>query len=416
MLRNWALTTGRGGLDKLLAGDGFTVANYVAGQGYAITDVLNCSAWANRIGAAGPLLQATGANQPIILSSDSVKKAYLPAAANNTFTSPNQTTTGSRTITFDVALNDYTPAADVTLFTKTAGNDGFSVLWLTTDKVRLIIGDGAGLTNVDMALATGLTDATRHTISIAWADGVGATFSIDGVASAQVPAVKTLTNAAVAFTLGSTTSLGKVYSFAVSGLFGFDANLWSETSTNGATALGTFGETITLNCTGAKLAQIVASPQLLFDGTAGTIKTAPFTLNQPFTVYEVTKTITWGANGIIFDGNTNASAMMDMQGISPNGRIFAGTGLAVTGGFSSAYSTGALVFNGASSSWSINGSAPVSGNAGAGNAGGFTVGSRGDASIFGNIQTKEFIIRNVADSVTTQVQIQSLLKSLHNTP
>src|SRR3990167_2832264 len=126
------------------------------------------SAWSDLSGHGYNLLQATPSAQPILLPDTGVNYAKLPAAASNTLTSPNQTVTGNQTITFDIALNDYTPAADVTLFAKTSGNDGFSVLWLTTDKIRFIVGDGVGLTNVDVVAASGFADFSRHTVTIAW--------------------------------------------------------------------------------------------------------------------------------------------------------------------------------------------------------------------------------------------------------
>ena len=135
------------------------------------------SAWSDLSGNGNNMAQATPTAQPILLPNTGANYAKLPAAASNTLTSPNQTVTGNQTITFDIALNDYTPAADVTLFAKTSGNDGFSVLWLTTDKIRFIVGDGVGLTNVDVVAASGFADFSRHTVIIAWEDGVGATFS-----------------------------------------------------------------------------------------------------------------------------------------------------------------------------------------------------------------------------------------------
>lgn len=54
-----------GALTALLEGDGLTVADYDASLG--VTGTLNASAWANQMGIAGPLLQATGAAQPIVL-------------------------------------------------------------------------------------------------------------------------------------------------------------------------------------------------------------------------------------------------------------------------------------------------------------------------------------------------------------
>ena len=399
-------------LDSVLRSDGATVANYQPGVG--VTGSLNASAWANQIGIAGPLLQATGANQPIYLPFSGEKYAYLPAVAANTFTSPNQTVTGDQPFTFDVALNDYSPAGDVTLFSKLSGNDGFAIYWLTTDKVRIAIGDGASVTNVDMAAATTLTDATRHTIGIAWEDGVGATFSIDGVASAQVAAAKTLTNAAVALTIGSSTSLGKLYSLQVGSVYDFNAAYWPETSTNGTTQVSsTTGETWTLNNTGALLAQIVGSPKIITDGTASYMKTAAFPFVQPEVVIFVGKQITWTDGDFIWDGNANSLMTLYQTGGTPAIRLSAGA--AVAGQTLTLNTKGivAATYNGASSAYQVNAAAASTGNAGASNGGGFTLAARGDVAQIGNIEADEIILLNAVPSAAKLNQIISLLAAIH---
>lgn len=50
--------------------DGLTVADYQAGIG--LTGTTNASAWANQLGSAGPLVQASGPNQPSIESDGSL--------------------------------------------------------------------------------------------------------------------------------------------------------------------------------------------------------------------------------------------------------------------------------------------------------------------------------------------------------
>src|SRR3990167_8428230 len=240
-------------LSRILS-DGATAAWYQPGVG--VTGGPNASLWENwengTAGTAADLAQATSVNQPIYLGHTGSNYAYLPAVVGNTLTSPNQTVTGNQTITFNIAPNDYTPAADVTLFTKTAGNDGFIVKWLTTNKIRLVVGDGVSLTDVDVVAASSFSDGVRHTVTIAWEDGVGATFSYDCVQSGnQVPAAKTLTNAAVVMTIGSTTSIGKVYRMQVGSLYDMNAALASETTTNGATFTGGASEIWTIVNTGA---------------------------------------------------------------------------------------------------------------------------------------------------------------------
>src|SRR3990167_1501432 len=61
------------------------------------------SAWNDLSGHDYHLLQATAANQPILLPDTGVNYLWLRGIAANTLTSPNQTVTGNQTITFDVA-------------------------------------------------------------------------------------------------------------------------------------------------------------------------------------------------------------------------------------------------------------------------------------------------------------------------
>jgi len=63
-------TLARTALSTLLGADGNTKANYQLGIG--LTGTTNCSAWANQIGTAGSLAQATGVNQPIIQADKSL--------------------------------------------------------------------------------------------------------------------------------------------------------------------------------------------------------------------------------------------------------------------------------------------------------------------------------------------------------
>lgn len=168
--------------------------------------------------------------------------------ASNTATSPNKSVTGSQAFGFDVLFPDYTPALDLTLVDKLSGNNGFQILLLTTGVVRLRIGDGASVTNVDSTTANTLVDLARGTLGITWTDGVGASFTQNGAAlGTAVAAVKTLTNAAVAVTLWTLTA-GVVYSFVQTGIYNFNPS--------GAAKLApTFvapvtGETWTINTSG----------------------------------------------------------------------------------------------------------------------------------------------------------------------
>lgn len=402
-------------LSQILLADGNTVAWYRPGVG--VTGALNASAWADQSGNGNNLLQATGANQPIYLPFTGAKYLYLPAVASNTVTTPTKTITGNMTHTFDVALNDYTPAADVTLYAKTSGNDGFSVKWLTTDKIRLVIGDGASLTNVDLADATGFADGSQNTCTIAWTDGVGASFTLNGGAPSATAAVKTLTNAAVDLTIGSATSIGKLYDLLITNgasttYYHMDPDESSETATNAATWTSSNGEVYTLNNTGTKLAQIVGSPSLLFDGPNHTLLTDVFVQAQSFTWYFVGTQITWTNNATIIGDRTNDLGLIQ-YGVTPN----VGLGNIITEPIITGFTLGTKaiitsVWDGASSLIQLNDDASTTGNPGAAAMAKFSVAARA-GNIAGNIQVNEIIIRSGTDSAATRLAIQIALARKH---
>ncbi len=414
-------------LRQILAAGGNTVAWYQPGVG--VTGVIAVSAWANQLGTAGSLVQATGSKQPLYLPWSGANYIYFPGVASNTVTTPTKSITGNFTLTMDVASDDYTPAADKTLIDKSSGNDGFIVKWLTTDKIRLVIGDGVGLTNVDASVASGLADASRHTIVATWTDGVGASFTIDGVAwGTAVAAVKTLTNAAVSLTIGSVTSIGKKYDVTITNgasttYYHLQPNASPETLTDGATWISDNGETWTLNNTSVgNTAQVVGSP-ILVNPSVAKMATAGFTLNQPETVYLVASTNVWIRDTYLVDGvgadNLMAIVLDNIAGtgVSPNITQHAGSfgGQDLTHNTLKAFHIITAVFNGASSSIQIDNNAAGTGNAGASNAGGiyiFAPGTGADAGIKGQI--KELIVRSVADSAATQLAIIQKLATIHH--
>ena len=383
--------------------------------GVGLTGSLTVSNWADQSGNGRDLAQGTAGNQPYNLAFSGSPYAWLPAVASNTFTTPNQSVTGSFVLTFDIALNDYTPAGDVTLLSKTSGNDGFSVLWLTTDKLRLVIGDGASLTNCDASVASGLTDASRHTITITWADGVGASLAIDGAAwGSAIVAAKTLTNAAVAFTLGSSTSIGKVYGVTLGSLVNFDPSRFIETSTNGTTATMSTGEVWTLNSSGAYPATIVKSSQILFGGVDEYLKTASFSINPPLSIYIVCKQVTWTSNDVIYSG-TNIYMHQKVGGASPQISASAGTSSSVNSNLAvGSYGIVTTVFNGAGSVLQVNNTTAVTGDFGSGGiSGGFWLGDYYSLGIPSNIIVKEVIIFSAAHTAAQRAVVQAYLAARH---
>jgi hypothetical protein len=370
---------------------------------YGITSASErVSAWAPTLKGSHSLDQATGANQPILLPYSGTNYCWFPAVAGNTITTPTKTITGNFSILLDVAFDDYTPAGNVAFFDKSSGNNGFGLTLLTTGKLRLSVGNGTNFSSDDTSVASGLTDGSRHTIGINWTDGVGASFTIDGVPwGTAVADVRTLTNGAASLTIGSSSSAMKIYSYSVTD--GASTTYYGKTlSTVAEGATGytdDTGATVTINSTGAKPAQIVGSQQILFDGVAHCLKASAFATNQPLSVLLAVKQITWTNQDYLVDGNTTNEILIYQNSASPNLNIYAGNTVAAnTGLVVGSYGVVAARINGASSSLQVNLNAPSTGDAGANNLAGLTLGASGGAVNFANIAVKSAALLNSSPS------------------
>jgi hypothetical protein len=125
------------------------------------------------------------------------------------------------------------------------------------------------------------------------------------------------------------------------------------------------------------------------------------TLNQPETIYMVVKQITWeNGTGYICDGGSPDSVVIYQVGTSPQLKAYAGTLSTVNSDLAlDTWGIIRFVVNGASSKFQINESTAISWNAGAKNAGGFTLGAKCSNILWGNIAVKDIIIRKVAEEV-----------------
>jgi hypothetical protein len=195
------------------------------------------------------------------------------------------------------------------------------------------------------------------------------------------------------------------------------ATSFSESSSNAAT--------VTINQTavaipayigkGHPLVQGIAASRpaytlgagLTFDGTADFLKATAWTLNQPTTVYMIVQQVSWTDFDYLFDGNTVSSGAIRQSPATPSLQVIAGSGVATNTNLAiGAYGVVAAVFNGASSSLKVNNTAETTGNPGAGNMGGFTLGASGDTvSTFANIIVKEAAIFSTAHDATTRDRI-----------
>ncbi len=152
---------------------------------------------------------------------------------------------------------------------------------------------------------------------------------------------------------------------------------------------------------------------VLFDGVEDYMKTAAFTLIQPEFIYMVFKQVTWALNDYIMDGQASNSGFLAQSPTTPYIKVSAGTSSSANTNLAvNTWGIARVLFNGASSKFIINETTPITGNFGAANMGGFTLGARGNPNIaFSNIQVKEVIIRKIADTAPNEAVIYNYLES-----
>jgi hypothetical protein len=194
-------------------------------------------------------------------SGNSAVNALVNNGGGGTATAPGKSVTGSFTITADVQLSTFVPAANLDLFNNQSGNTGLFFRLQTDGTLRLTVGDGATQTNA-FSSATGLTANTRHTLSAVWVDGVGVTFQIDGVNhGTQQALAKTLASSGATATVCSGV-IGAVYRVQCGSFYDFNPSLAAKL----ATQVVSGGDTWTVTTSGATGARISGARDL-YQGT-----------------------------------------------------------------------------------------------------------------------------------------------------
>lgn len=357
----------------------------------------------------------TGDKCEFDLSGNSAQLAYCNnGQAANYLTATAKSVTGNQTFSADCVMLSYTaPAANRTLASKLAGNSGFEFILLTTGILRLRIGDGATVTNVDAPSALTATALTRHTLSAVWVDGVGATFQIDGGAiGAQQAAAKTLADSGAVLTIDNTSINGQLFRVQVGTVYDCYPNRDATKMAASWTSGGASAEVYTLTTAqpqGGRIAgqrdqvQLTASFQsvlsgngLLFSGAAyHNMQSGPWGLAQPSCAYFVGTQITWGNGPNILDGYDGSHRLSLAQHTStPNLNVYAGSNSADFGGMAVGVPTLLTVYvNGAISFIRANRGAALTINPGTQNAQGITIGgTSGGASSCSNILLNELAI------------------------
>lgn len=226
----------------------------------------------------------------------------------------------------------------------------------------------------------------------------------DANSSQPLPMTQADYDAVAGFNPASLPNLAAWFRFN-QGITGTAVSQWDDASGNGRHLK---------QSTGAAQPAKQADGSILFDGSSDFLKCDAFTLNQPYTVYVLFKQVTWTANDRIFDGEATNSSILFQVGTTPSLSLFAGSTVAANTNLAvDTYGAVASVFNGASSAMQVNATTTTTGNAGAGNMGGFTLGAQGGGGgQWGNIQVKEVAIYSVAHDLATRQLVHTYLLAL----
>ena len=159
--------------------------------------------------------------------------------------------------------------------------------------------------------------------------------------------------------------------------------------------------------------------EITFDGVDNFLKVASFTINQPLTIVVLFKQVTWTSTDYIweFGNGTNAIVLQQYYSVgeaSPDIRMYSGAnGPEYRSMTLDTYFSVACVYNGASSSLSMDGSSVDTADVGATNGTLFTLGANGPATNYWtNMQVKDIVITSDALSAADISNIASYHASL----
>jgi len=149
---------------------------------------------------------------------------------------------------------------------------------------------------------------------------------------------------------------------------------------------------------------------ILFSGLFDALVADAFTLVQPENIYILAKQITWTGNDRWYDGNAIDTGTLDQASVTPELKLYAGTFTNTISLPLGVYGVVTAVINSTNTVLQLNNDAPVIGNAGTSNMGGFTLGARPDYTSLANIQVMEVIIHDtIAHDAATRAQVINYL-------
>jgi hypothetical protein len=167
-----------------------------------------------------------------------------------------------------------------------------------------------------------------------------------------------------------------------------------------------------IQATGTNQPLWVTPGSVLLDGLDNFMKTAAIaSLDQPEFIIMVFRQVTWTNNDTVFDGATANKGKVVQSATTPGLVGYAGAASAQNNNLAvNTWGIMRCLFNGVSSKLQINVTAATTFNCGTAHMGGFTLGARGDNTLFGNIEVKEIIGLDVAPTSDYETSLYNVVK------
>lgn len=221
---------------------------------------------------------------------------------------------------------------------------------------------------------------------------------------------------------GTTWTAGEAIIRAGNTVAWYDSQLLSTITKDGANLVSRWNDRLG---SGRDLIQATGTNQPLwsatgitFDGIDNIMQTAAFVWNQPAFVYAVLKQITWTNGDGIWDGIGLYGLLIQQNSVSPQIRLYVGSVPNPTFNNSNlpinTFGIIRALSNGAGSKLQINETIAKTGNPGANNPGGFTLGAVGNSTGYSHIQVAEVILRKTADTGGDEAAIYSYLSTKYS--
>jgi hypothetical protein len=134
-----------------------------------------------------------------------------------------------------------------------------------------------------------------------------------------------------------------------------------------------------------------------------------FALNQPVYIAAVLQQRSWSAGSRLWDGATSGTTQLLQAGTTPNLRAQTTAALNSASLAVGAFGIIEVLYNGASSILRVNNNADVTGDAGASNAGGLTLGNRGAGDAAAAVDFGEVVVLSAVPSDAQRLSLRNYL-------